>query len=152
MKELQLVDTTSKNTSTKSGRTKSRRVIVRVRTRAPAASSPEIPILSVLLKSPDNGMSTRTVIKEVTRRFDRLSEDDRRACYPESRKKIVDSVIKFARKNLVMKEEIFPAGEKNPIGVWKITPKGAEKVIALEESWRPRYSVHDAIIIEEEKK
>ena len=132
---------------------KPRKVIVRVRTKAPTASSPEIPILSVLAKSIDDGVPTRIVIKEVLGCFDRLTDDDRKARYPGSKKKIVETVVKFARKNLVMKDEVFQAGEGGkPIGIWMITPKGVERAASLGANWKPRYAVHDAIIIEEEKR
>jgi hypothetical protein len=55
------------------------------------------------------------------------------------------------KKNLSMKGEIFPAGEGVPLGVWKATERGLERLSRKKDSWQPRYSTHDAIIIEEEK-
>ncbi len=97
-------------------------------------------------------MPTRSVIQEVRNgKWFKLSYDDLRGRYPGSKKKIVDSVVKFARKNLVMKGEVFPVGEGNPIGIWKITAKGADMAQIRSAFWKPRYSTHDALVIEEEK-
>jgi len=149
MKELSTETTKSNTTRAKT------KVIVRISAKAPAASSPEIPILCVLSKAPESGLTTKFVLQEVKSKkwFSRLDDDDCSARYPGSKKKIVDSVIKFARKNLVIKGDIYPAGEGGkPIGVWRITPKGADKAELLRALWTPRYAVHDALIIEEERK
>jgi len=99
------------------------RKISRVRTKAPAASNPELPILLTLSKCPTEGVRARDVLQEVrsAKWFGMLNNDDRRARYPESRKKIVDTVIKFAKKNLVIKGEMYPVGEGTPVGIWRIT-------------------------------
>jgi len=60
-------------------------------------------------------------------------------------------VIKFARKNLVIKGQIYPAGEGRPVGVWRATKMGLARASMERNDWVPRYSHHDAIIIEEEK-
>ena len=49
-----------------------------------------------------------------------------------------------------MKGQVFPAGE-GKVGIWRITPKGAERAMKGRDEWVPKYSYHDAIIIEEEK-
>jgi len=97
-------------------------------------------------------MSTKDVIKEVsTKWFDSLTEDDRRARYPASGKKIIQSIIKFSRKNLVLKRQIFPVGGGRPLGVWMLTPLGVERAMKGKGEWMPKFTNHDAIIIEEEK-
>jgi hypothetical protein len=60
-------------------------------------------------------------------------------------------VIKYARKNLVMKGEIYPAGEDKPAGIWIATPGGLERILREGSGWTPRYANHDAIIIEERR-
>jgi len=156
MKELQPEEKTKarKSKTSKSERTRGTRIITRVRSKAPAASSPEIPILSTLMKDIPNGMSAKDVLKEVgsAKWFDKLDDDDRKARYPKSKKKIVDSVIKFAKKNLVLKGQIYPPGKDASFGTWKITRKGSERASMYRSSWSPKYSVHDdAVIIEIER-
>jgi hypothetical protein len=75
-------------------------------------------------------MPTKTVLQEVrsAKWFGKLSEDDLEARYPQSKKKIVDSVVKFAKKNLALKGQVFPLGKDVPYGTWKITRKGSERV------------------------
>ena len=50
------------------------------------------------------------------------------AVYPESKKKIVETIIKFSRKNLVGKGEIHPVSEEN-FGTWRATSKGIERAL-----------------------
>jgi len=157
MKEPQLIESKwiQGNENQKSPKRRQDRpikVITRIRARAPACSACEIPILSTLSKAAETGMLTKVVIKEVsTKWFSRLSEDDRNARYPESRKKITQTIIKFARKNLVMKGEIFPVGGV-PLGIWRATQKGLERGLREKDGWRARYSLHDSVIVEEEKR
>ena len=95
-------------------------------------------------------MPTKIVLQEVRgAKWFQLSEDDLDARYPLSRKEITNSVIKFGRKNLTIKGEIFPAGEGAPIGVWRITIKGIERALKERELWRPRYTNREAVLIEE---
>jgi hypothetical protein len=98
-------------------------------------------------------MQTKTVLQEVksTRWFDKLDEDDRNARYPASKRKITDTIVKWSKKNLVAKGEIFPAGDGCPIGVWKITQRGLKRAKEKIGGWSSKYSYRDAIIIEEEK-
>jgi len=99
------------------------------------------------------GMPTRIVLQEVrSEKWFKLTDDDLKARYPKSRRKIVDSVIKYARKNLVLKGQILPVGENVPIGTWRATRIGLARYAVEWKEWKPRYSTHDAIIIEEEKK
>jgi len=58
--------------------------------------------------------------------------------HTELKKKIVDSVIKFAKKNLVMKGQVFPPGKDPPFGTWKITRKGCERAAMYRNSWSPK--------------
>jgi len=126
------------------------KVIIRVNARAPACSACELPILSVLSRAPETGTKTRAVLKEVsTMWFSLLNDDDRNARYPSSKRKIVESVVKYARKNLVIKGEIFPAGEDKPAGIWRATRRGLERALKERGGWSPRYSNHDAVIIDE---
>jgi len=157
MKELHSIRNRSTNkllTLTNVGSRKRRKVITRLRSKAPAAASPEIPILCVLSRAPNTGVSTGQVLQELqsAKWFGELDEDDRQARYETSKRKIVSTVIKYAKKTLAMKGEVFQVGEAGPLGVWKITAKGLERATMLQAGWKPRYSFHNAIKIEEEKK
>ncbi|MDA4130457.1 MAG: hypothetical protein OK457_06775 [Thaumarchaeota archaeon] len=65
---------------------------VPAKTRAPASTSPELAILSILSRSPTSGIRTHVVLQEIkTKWFPELTGTDKSAIYPASRKKIVDS-------------------------------------------------------------
>jgi hypothetical protein len=116
------------------------------KTRAPARSNPEIPILCVLAKSPILRQHTKVVLKEVESKwFKELTETDLKAIYPESKKKIVETIIKFSRKNLVGKGEIHPVSEEN-LGTWRATAKGIERALKEGGSWVPKYVEIDSMI------
>jgi len=127
------------------------KVITRVRARAPASSACEIPILCVLSKSADTGVRASAVINEVRKRFSLLNTDDCKARYPASRKKITETIVKFVKKNLTIKNEVFSVGVQVPMGTWKITPKGIARLSNRVGEWKERYAYHEAILIEEEK-
>jgi len=154
MKELQSDNKTQGNKNKKSPKIKQTRpikVITRIMARAPTSSACEIPILSVLFKEQEVGVPTKTVLQEVrSAKWFELSDDDLKARYPKSRRKIIDSVIKYARKNLVLKGAILPVGDV-PIGTWKATGPGLGWFAMKKYEWRPRYSTHNAIIIEEKR-
>jgi len=128
------------------------KVITRVRARAPASSACEIPILCVLSKSADTGVRASAVINEVRKRFGLLNADDCKARYPASRKKITETIVKFAKKNLAMKNEVFSVGVEVPLGTWKITPKGIARLSNGVGDWEERYAYHDAILMADEEK
>jgi len=128
---------------------KRRRVIRRITSVSPTASSAEIPVLRVLSDAPQNRLRAKAVIRVVGKGgkwFDKLSEDDLVARYLSSKRKIVEIAIRYARKNLVLDGMLFPP--RTSPGIWEITPKGLER-IRNTENWRPKYSVHEGIIIEE---
>src|SRR5579862_4462535 len=103
LKELHLTEEkmpnleSEKNASQKLGRKMAKKIITRVNAKAPTSSSCELPILYELLKDPQLGIATKIVLQEVrsAKWFGKLTDDDKNACYPGSKKKIVDSVIKF---------------------------------------------------------
>jgi len=154
MKELQLdepIKGDENQRSPKNKKTRPVKVITRITARSPTSSVCEIPILSLLFRAQEAGMSTRTVLQEVrSAKWFKLTDDDLKARYPKSRRKIVDSVIKYGRKNLVLKGQILPV-ESVAIGTWKATRIGLARYAMEWKEWKPRYSTHDAIIIEEKK-
>lgn len=75
-----------------------------------------------------------------------LSDDDRSALFTKSRRRVVDSVIKFSRKNLVIRGEMYPVGPGIPAGTWKATEKGLHRFAKEKDGWTPRYRIHDAIL------
>ena len=116
-----------------------KKTFVSTKTKAPSRSSSEVPILCVLAKSPTLGLETKVVLKEVESKwFKELTTTDLKAIYPESRKKIVDTIIKFSRKNLVEKGQIHPASEEN-FGTWKATASGIDRALKEQGSWMPKY-------------
>jgi hypothetical protein len=125
-------------------------VINRVTVKAPVCTACELPILTVLRESPDSGIEAKAVIREVIKWFDRLDEQDVNARYEKSRKKITQSIIKYAKKNLALKAQIYQAGEGKPIGIWRITEKGSQRVAKDKDAWMPKYHTHDAVIEEME--
>jgi hypothetical protein len=92
------------------------------------------------------GLQTNVVLMEVASTwFKELTETDLKAVYRESKKRIVETIIKFSRKNLVDKEEIHPVSEEN-FGTWKATSKGIERALKEGGSWLPKYvEVHSMI-------
>src|SRR5580704_16865430 len=104
MKGLQLVEKirTVENENSlpsKQTRIKHARIVTRVKSKAPASSNPEIPILCILFRNTE-GLRTAEVLREITSKwYAKLNDEDRRARYPGSRQKIVSSVIKFSKKN-----------------------------------------------------
>ncbi|MFI5420241.1 MAG: hypothetical protein ACHQ1H_04680 [Nitrososphaerales archaeon] len=126
------------------------RDIFRIKTTAPTSASCELPILAVLSRSAEKGMRALIVVREVASSvwFPELTEDDREACYNRSRKKIVSSVIRWARQNLVMKGELYLPGDGEcKAGVWKATAKGLARAKDHGGDWAARYKAHDGIII-----
>ena len=118
--------------------------------KAPARRSPEIPILMVLARSPVSGVKTADVLKELKSPnwFPELSLSDLSARYPESKKKVVDTIIKFGRKRLVIRGEIYPLSPENPTGIWRITQIGLERLKKERASWLPKYSIYTNRIVE----
>jgi len=121
-------------------------------TKAPIHGSCEIPILSVLAKSPNLGLPTKIVLKEVESKwFEELTTTDLGAVYPQSRRKVVDTIIKFSRKNLVEKGQIHPASG-GKFGIWIATQAGIDRAVKAGGSWIPKYArIFSMIETEEEK-
>ena len=78
--------------------------------------------------------------------FKELSETDLSGVYEESKKGIVDTVIKYACKHLIQKGELYAPSEENPIGTWRATPKGMKRAQSEEEGWTPTYVQVSAMI------
>ncbi len=58
--------------------------------------------------------------------------------YSESKKNVVETVIKFSRKNLVEKGQLYPATEDS-IGIWKPTVTGIARAQKEAGNWEPKY-------------
>jgi len=116
-----------------------------VRIRGPARDNPEIPILNTLSRHPETGLRTRIVIVEV-KKYYQLSATDLQATYPNSGRRIIDSIIKFGRKHLVEKDEVYPIQSDCPMGVWKATPTGLERVLKQRATWKPAYSRYSGMV------
>jgi hypothetical protein len=124
-------------------------VIRSIISKAPTVSSAEVPILRVLSDAPQKRLPAKLVIETVGasgKYFEKLCDNDLAARYVGSHRKIIEIIIRFARKNLVMAGMILSPGAE--AGVWEITPKGLER-IRNSQNWRAKYSVHEGIIIEE---
>src|SRR5579872_871313 len=123
--------------------------IVRVRARVPAYSACEVPILVVVSRMPENGVRALSVVREVASSawFPQLTDEDRNARYPASRKKIVSTVIRWARENLVLKRELYPPGEEGAeAGTWRATTKGLARATGQCSDWTAKYNFRDALI------
>jgi hypothetical protein len=93
------------------------------------------------------GVPTAAVLREVKEKwFPELDVEDVNAVYPESKKKIVDTIIKFSRKHLVEKSLVYAPSEENPVGTWRATSLGLERAFKEQEGWLPRYvEVHSLV-------
>jgi hypothetical protein len=134
-----------------SAKRKSTKKIISISAVSPSCSSCSIPILSVLAREPNKGMRAKNVIREVKGWFSDLGVSDVEARYPKSKKRITETVIKFCKKNLTLKNKIYRAGIEVgcvPLGLWKITPEGMKNLEKEKAAWKPKYSIHkDAILI-----
>jgi len=119
-----LVKSNRKDESKK--RRKKQRLWRHIASKAPTSTSCEIPILVTLLeKGSGFRLSAKKVIEELTttsrqRWFPELSEEDLQARHSSSKRKIVEIAIRFARKNLELREELYPPSDKHPAGVWEV--------------------------------
>jgi len=136
---------------------KKQRLWRHITSKAPTSASCEIPIIVALLERGSGfRLPAKKVIEELTttsreRWFPELNEDDLQARHPNSKRKIVEIAIRFARKNLELREELYPPSDKHPAGTWEVAMKGKMRLggwrVRGEGSWRAKYSVHtDAII------
>jgi len=124
--------------------------IRKITSRAPQRNSAEVPILVILSRCPASGIKTKIVLEEVrsARRFPGLSEEDLHALNQHSMKRVVDSIIKYSRKQLVLKGQIYPIGENCQVGIWKITNLGVERVLKEGLDWIPTYSERPAVVLD----
>jgi hypothetical protein len=127
-------------------RTVERRVIARL----PSRSAAEIPILLLLSSSSGGEMTTKSVLHELRngKWFSELRTEDKEVVYEKSRKNALDTILKFSKKSLVIKKQVFPFGEVREVGIWKITESGIERARREGDSWRATYSDHHAIEID----
>ena len=129
------------------------RALSLVKVLGPARRNPEIPILQILSTSPKLGLTCKFVREQVKQKYyPKLSSEDLEARYQTSGKKVVDSVIKFAKKHLAMRGQIYPIGPDCEKGTWKITPLGVERMLKEDGAWAPQYSEYFACVpIEDEE-
>jgi hypothetical protein len=118
----------------------------------PSQKSAEVAILAILGRSSSrsSGVRTSQVLKELKENFFKeLSSSDLKALYPISRKNVVDSALKFAKKNLVQKGDVLPPGSSGyPVGVWRICEKGISRLEKEMEGWEPKYVVRYGLLVE----
>ncbi|MFI5421378.1 MAG: hypothetical protein ACHQ1H_10470 [Nitrososphaerales archaeon] len=119
-------DTQDDRGNGKQSKKKKRKETVSIRATSPASAACEIPILSTLSRNPEEGVRAKTVVEEVASAlwFPKLTEDDRRARYVRSHKKIVSTIIRWSRENLVLRGEVYAPGSECTEGFWRATPKG----------------------------
>ncbi len=127
-------------------RTVERSVIARL----PARCAAEVPILLLLSGSPHGEMTTKSVLYELRngKWFSELRTEDKEVVYEKSRKNALDTILKFLKKSLVLKKQVFPVGEASEVGVWKITESGIDRARKEGASWRATYSEHHTIEID----
>jgi len=130
-------------------RLREKKILVSARIKTPSRNSSELPILLALSRAPGYSLKTKVVLQRVRRCFHELGEDDLRARYPKSRQNVVNTIIKFSRKQLVSKKQLYPIGENCELGTWRLTPIGLQRARDAKTDWRPHYTYRDAIIVEE---
>ncbi len=94
-------------------------------------------------------MRTSDVLRELrgsTWYGEALKSQDFRGVYPHSRKSIFDTTIKFARKDLILKRQLFPIGGECQQGWWKLAPLGRDRAIRDGQSWTPKFTTRAALI------
>jgi hypothetical protein len=154
MKRQQQVATSQFTILRRKARKKQKRVraLSLVKVLGPSRLNPEVPILQVLSKSPKLGLRCKFVLDQVKQKYyPKLSYEDMQARYQNSGKRVSDTIIKFARKHLVLKGMIYAIGSECEKGTWKITPLGLERMLKEENAWIPKYSEYFACVpIEDE--
>jgi len=152
IQEIELRTTTDNLSVSGLVRTRKKRKSIerRVVAMLPARSSAEIPILLLLASSPSGEMTTKSVLHELRKGkwFGKLRAEDKEVVYEKSRKNALDTILKFSKKSLVIKKQVFPVGSASEVGVWKITESGIDRVRKEGASWRATYSEHHAIEID----
>jgi len=135
------------------GLVRGKKIAARIIVKAPSRNNAEVPILSILAAAPGNEMKTKLVLQELrTKWFSELNENDSGAVYEKSRKNLFDSIVKYSKKQLVLKGQIFPIGENCEFGKWKITELGLERARSELNSWNPRYTQRSAILLDSVEK
>ena len=86
-------------------RVRKKKIVISARIKTPSRNSSEMPILLALSRASDYSLKTKVVLQHVRKCFDELDEDDLRASYPKSRQNVVNTIIKFSRKQLVSKKQ-----------------------------------------------
>jgi hypothetical protein len=117
----------------------------------PSQKCAEVAILTILGRSSNTtGVRTSAVLKELKENFFKeLSPVDLGARYPRSRKGVVDTSLKFGRKNLVQRGEVFPVGNSgSPVGIWRICEKGKRRLEKEMGAWAPKYVHHSNLLVE----
>jgi len=61
-------------------------------------------------------------------------------------KKVTDSILKFSKKHLVLKGQIYSIGPCCEKGTWKITPLGVERMLKEGSAWTPQSSEYLAYV------
>ena len=138
-------------------RRKKQRLWRHITSSAPTSTSCEIPILVTLLEGRSGfRLSAKKVIEELTitsrqRWFPELNEEDLQARHSSSKRKIVEIAIRFARKNLELKEELYPLSDKHPAGLWEVSMKGKMSLSVWanrgHDQWRANYSIHEDALV-----
>jgi len=145
--EQKLEQETSPNKKKSSAKFRSK-AIVEVRVKTPARNASEMPILLTLAQAPAYSMRTKVVLEQVKKYFE-LDKEDLEARYPKSQQFVVNTIIKFSRKQLVSKKQLYPIGEECQLGTWKLTPLGLRRARDAAVNWQPRYAYRNAILLEE---
>jgi hypothetical protein len=128
-------------------RSKKRTVARSVIARLPSRNAAEVPTLLILSGAPSGAMPTKAVLHELRcgKWFSELKPEDKEVVYEKSRKNVLDTILKFSKKALVVKKQVFPVREASEVGVWKITESGIERARKEGADWRATYSQHHAI-------
>jgi len=136
------------------GLARGKKIVRTVTVKAPARNNAELPILAILARAPEKEVKTKLVLKELrtAKWFADLKEDDLAAVYEKSQKNLFDSIVKYSKKQLVLKGQVYPIGENCEFGKWKIAELGLERVRCEGAYWNPSYTRRTAIMLESGEK
>jgi hypothetical protein len=126
-----------------------KKIIISAKIKTPSRNASEFPILLTLSRAQGYSLKTKIVLQLVRKSFDELDENDLRARYRISGQNVVNTIIKFSKKQLVSKKLVYPVGENCELGTWKLTTAGLQRARDGGADWRARYTYRDAVILEE---
>lgn len=104
----------------------------------PVTRSICLPLLRVI-NDAGGELSVQEATARVERYFPELTQEDKLRRYAKTGAAVWPNRIRWARKQLVDEGFLYP----EPVGVWRITPRGRDHLEENWAMWQPRYSQDD---------